>query len=101
MKPQPQKPKPKRKQLTLAERVKVIQRKKNGDFIKTLQKAFDVGRTQITVILVVNNKMTAAGRRIIFIDNCPAHKLVVLSHVKVHFLPANTTSKLQPCDAHG
>ena len=51
MKPQPQKPKPKRKQLTLAERVKVIQRKKNGDSIKTLQEAFDVGRTQITVIL--------------------------------------------------
>ena len=36
---------------------------------------------------------------ILFIDNCPAHKLVTLSNLKCQFLPANTTSKLQPCDA--
>ena len=50
MKPQSQQPR-KRKQLTLAQRVKVIQRRKNGDSIQALKEYFDVGRTQITVIL--------------------------------------------------
>ena len=53
MKPQSQAPRQKksRKALTLAQRVKVIQRSQNGDSIKALQEQFDVGRTQITCIL--------------------------------------------------
>ena len=48
----------------------------------------------------VNNRMAAQDRKIIlFIDNCSAHPDVQLSNVKVVFLPPNTTSKLQPCDA--
>jgi len=42
------------------------------------------------------------GRSVLLLmDNCPAHKLdrVELRNTKVHFLPPNTTSKIQPCDA--
>lgn len=48
----------------------------------------------------INSKMNAEGRSILlFIDNCTAHPDVVRSNVKLVFLPPNTTSKLQPCDA--
>ncbi|XP_070182988.1 tigger transposable element-derived protein 6-like [Littorina saxatilis] len=44
--------------------------------------------------------MKAQGRRILMlVDNCSARPPVTLSNVKLHFLPPNTTSKLQPCDA--
>lgn len=38
---------------------------------------------------------------LLLIDNCTSHKLgdLELSHVDVHFLPPNTTSKIQPMDA--
>jgi len=40
-------------------------------------------------------------RVLLLLDNCPSHKIdgLVLSHVDVHFLPPNTTSKIQPMDA--
>ena len=46
------------------------------------------------------NKMNARDRKaILLVDNCPAHKTSrEYSHVKVVFLPANTTPILQPCD---
>ena len=48
----------------------------------------------------INNQMRFQQRRILmFVDNCSAHPDVQLSHVKLVFLPPNTTSKLQPCDA--
>ena len=48
----------------------------------------------------LNNRMKAESRSILlFIDNCTAHPDVVQSNVKLVFLPPNTTSKLQPCDA--
>ena len=48
----------------------------------------------------LNSKMAAESRSILlFIDNCTAHPDVVRSNVKLIFLPPNTTSKLQPCDA--
>ena len=34
-----------------------------------------------------------------FVDNCSAHPDVQLSNMKLVFLPPNTTSRLQPCDA--
>jgi hypothetical protein len=38
-------------------------------------------------------------KAVLLVDNCPAHKtLIEYSHVKVVFLPANTTSIMQPCD---
>jgi hypothetical protein len=42
------------------------------------------------------------GRNVLlFVDNCPCHKLtgLVLPHVNVHFFPPNTTAKIQPMDA--
>ena len=48
----------------------------------------------------INNKMKAEGRSILmFVDNCTAHPDVLRSNIKLVFLPPNTTSKLQPCDA--
>ena len=48
----------------------------------------------------LNSRMKHKGRSILlFIDNCSAHPELYLSHVKVVFLPPNTTSRLQPCDA--
>lgn len=49
---------------------------------------------------LLNNDMARQNRKILlFIDNCTAHNNTSnLSHVKVEFLPANTTSKLQPLD---
>ncbi len=48
----------------------------------------------------LNNKMSLANRKILlFVDNCSAHPDLTFSHVKIEFLPPNTTSKLQPCDA--
>ena len=48
----------------------------------------------------LNSKMKREGRSILlFVDNCAAHPDVVCSNVKLVFLPPNTTSKLQPCDA--
>lgn len=38
-------------------------------------------------------------KRLIFIDNCPARVSVpLLTALRIEFLPANTTSKLQPTD---
>ncbi|GJV05319.1 CENP-B homolog protein 2-like protein [Tanacetum coccineum] len=42
------------------------------------------------------------GRKILLIvDNCPAHPKIIegLRNVELFFLPPNTTSKIQPCDA--
>ena len=36
---------------------------------------------------------------LLLIDNCPAHPPVTASNVRLVFLPPNTTSRLQPCDA--
>ena len=50
----------------------------------------------------LNVEMKRQKRKILlFLDNCSAHRpedSFNLSHVWMEFLPANTTSKLQPCD---
>jgi len=41
-------------------------------------------------------------RSLLLIDNCPAHtdgSSIGLKHLQVEFLPPNTTSHIQPCDA--
>ena len=44
--------------------------------------------------------MHLANRKILLlIDNCAAHPHVEKSNIKLVFLPANTTAKLQPWDA--
>ena len=48
---------------------------------------------------IINEEMKRKNREILLImDNCGPHRDVELSHVKVLFLPPNTTSKLQPLD---
>ena len=48
----------------------------------------------------LNRQMQLQERNILlFVDNCAAHPDVQVSNVKIVFLPPNTTSRLQPCDA--
>ena len=48
----------------------------------------------------LNGSMKLQGRNILlFVDNCGAHPDTQPSNLKVVFLPPNTTSRLQPCDA--
>ena len=49
---------------------------------------------------IVNNQIRNSHWKIILIvDNCAAHPHVERSNIKLVFLPPNTTTKLQPCDA--
>ena len=48
----------------------------------------------------LNSAMKLQRREILmFVDNCSAHPATELSNIKLVFLPPNTTSRLQPCDA--
>ena len=54
--------------------------------------------------LDINRHFKAKSKKLILLsDNCPAHKIAEVSsrldHVRVVFLPSNTTSIIQPCDA--
>ena len=55
------------------------------------------------ILRTLNKKCAAEDRKILlFIDNAPSHPesfTDCFSHVKIFFLPKNTTSKLQPFDA--
>jgi len=51
----------------------------------------------------LNIQMYRENRKILLlVDNAPTHAInnpELLTHIKVHFLPPNTTSHLQPLDA--
>ena len=48
----------------------------------------------------LNGQMQLQKRNILlFVDNCAAHPDVQASNIKMVFLPPNTMSRLQPCDA--
>jgi hypothetical protein len=50
-------------------------------------------------LYLLNNSLMSKRRKIIlFIDNCEAHSDIKLSNIKVKYLPANTTSLIQPLD---
>ena len=55
------------------------------------------------ILRTLNRKCAADNQKILlFIDNTPSHPesfIDFFSHVKIVFLPKNTTSKLQPLDA--
>jgi len=47
----------------------------------------------------LNKNMVKNSRKVLlFVDNCPSHQMIILSNVKIVFLPKNTTSRLQPLD---
>lgn len=68
---------------------------------KANKKAWMTGEFFREFLTQLDRKMASKNRKVLlFIDQCSAHpKEVVLPHVKVVFLPANTTSRLQPLDA--
>ena len=52
---------------------------------------------------MLDKKMITEGRKILlFLDNAPSYPNILqegLKKIKLEFLPKNTTSRLQPCDA--
>lgn len=64
------------------------------------KKAWMTGKIFKDWITAFNRKMRAAGRHVLlFVDNAPSHPQDLdLSNVTIKFLPANTTSVLQPLD---
>ena len=55
-------------------------------------------------LLDLNSSFWSKGKKIVLlVDNCPGHKIDNIEHrldyVRVVFLPPNTTSVIQPCDA--
>ncbi|KAI0993876.1 hypothetical protein K3495_g14307 [Podosphaera aphanis] len=52
-------------------------------------------------LLWFEERMRNNNRSVLLLDNCSAHKIgeLELRHTKVYFLPPNTTSVIQPCDA--
>lgn len=64
------------------------------------QKAWMTNDLFVEWLKLLNSDMERQKRKILlFVDNCTAHNSIpVLSHVKVEFLPVNTTSMLQPLD---
>ena len=66
---------------------------------KSNKKAWMTGKEFKEFVNALNNKMTAQNRKILLIiDNAPGHPKLEVSNVKLHFLPPNTTSRLQPLD---
>jgi hypothetical protein len=47
----------------------------------------------------INEKFKKEKRKVVLLlDNCSAHKILELSNISFEFLPANTTSIIQPLD---
>ncbi len=64
------------------------------------KKAWMTCKTFDEYLLKWNSHLVRQNRKIcLLIDNCPAHALLrEYSNIEIHFLPPNTTSKLQPMD---
>lgn len=63
------------------------------------KKAWMTGELFKKWLINTDKQMITAKRKILlFIDNCTAHDVPPLKAIKVKFLPANTTSQLQPLD---
>lgn len=76
-----------------------------GGFYKSSSSAWMTGDIFAEYILKVNRFFRICQKKVILlVDNCSAHQLQEdiskqLTHVKIHFIPKNTTSILQPADA--
>ena len=57
----------------------------------------------IQVLTALDCKLDVKNRKVLlFLDNAPSHAEIIqgnLKNIKLVFLPKNTTSQLQPCDA--
>jgi len=84
---------------------KNVQDKKRpcGTYYYANKKAWVDSELMEEILKTLNRKCAGDDHIILlFIDNAPSHPqsfIDCFSHVKVVFLPKNTTSKLQPCDA--
>ena len=74
-----------------------------GSYYYANKKAWMDSELMEEILRTLNRKCAAEDRKILlFIDNAPSHPesfIDCFSHVKIVFLPKNTTSKLQPLDA--
>ena len=63
---------------------------------KSNQKVWMIGKQFRECVNAVNKKMGVQNRNILLIvNNAPGHPKIEASNVKLHFLPPNSTSKLQ------
>lgn len=66
------------------------------------KKAWMTGTLWTQILIKFDNQMIRQDRKVLlFVDNASCHKLdkgVELQNVKIYFLPANTTSIIQPLD---
>ena len=73
-----------------------------GSYYYANKKAWMDSELTEEILRTLNRKFAAEDRKILlFIDNAPSHPesfIDCFSHVKIVFLPKNTTSKLQPLD---
>ena len=74
-----------------------------GSYYYANKKAWMDSELMEEILRTLNRKCAAEDRKVLlFIDNAPSHPeyfINCFSHVKIVFLPKNTTSKLQPLDA--
>jgi hypothetical protein len=69
-------------------------------FWRANKKAWMTGELFREYLGKLNESMISQNRKILLLlDNAPCHPQVDLSHVKLLFLPPNTTAGTQPCDA--
>ena len=66
---------------------------------KSQRKAWNTAVIIEEWLKLFNRKMQRDNRHVLlFLDNAPCHPEIELTNVKLHFLPANTTSRTQPLD---
>ena len=66
---------------------------------KSQRKAWNTAVIMEEWLKLFNRKMQRDNRHVLlFLDNAPCHPEIELTNVKLHFLPANTTSRTQPLD---
>jgi hypothetical protein len=65
------------------------------------QKAWMTSETFTNILSKFNKKLIKEERKVLlFLDNCSCHsENLIFSNIKIIFLPKNSTSVLQPCDA--
>ena len=77
---------------------KTINHKRYADY-DSIPKAWMTSSVLATRITKFDRKMCRADRKILLmLDNALSHNILNLTNIKLHFLPLNTTTHLQPLD---